>query len=208
MVQREISKSGVPILTASGRLLCSRVDPMKEAQRWVASHRQVIETVPSILVLGIGSGFHVAELCRQFPGKKILVIESNFDLAASVEDLLGFEMPGVDILTEQKVETVLRSSRLHKAITQVYSILAHAPSMSLDPDFYDEVLKYLIGREKSAFLFQMKLRGEFDQIFDLQKLMTSESTLLSIEDLNKALTNDHRGDPKAMAIQCLREFVK
>ena len=101
MIKHDTSKNNSPIFTWEDRYLCSRVDPQKEAQEWLTSRSEQINSSKYIVVLGLGCGYHILQLINNFPTKKILVIETektiinvfkrNFPIESSAVELLHID---------------------------------------------------------------------------------------------------------------------
>ena len=73
-VKIEESRSQLPIVRLMGRYLSSPTDPKKEAERWCVRNQELFHA-EYIIVLGAGSGYHLMELVKRWPNKKVLVIE-------------------------------------------------------------------------------------------------------------------------------------
>ena len=73
MIENTASKTFEKI-ERNGRLLCSPRNPMKEAAEWLQRQKLTVHD-QAVLVLGLGAGYHVQELCRQFPNLKVEIFE-------------------------------------------------------------------------------------------------------------------------------------
>lgn len=71
-------RRGLPTLSVNGALLHSKYDPEQEAQRLIES--ATLEPGRPVVVLGLGLGYHVAELLKR--GIEVAVIEPDPDVAA------------------------------------------------------------------------------------------------------------------------------
>jgi len=75
--------------------LHSRYNPEEEARRWVTRQADMIERHDVLLVYGVGLGYHVKELIRQFPDKKLFLYEPSPDVLryclhhVDIQDTLG-----------------------------------------------------------------------------------------------------------------------
>ncbi|OAT80378.1 hypothetical protein A6M21_13500 [Desulfotomaculum copahuensis] len=88
------SRAGLPTIKANadGReiWLHSPYDPVREAERWASGVTLDDRHVP--VVVGLGLGYHVAELARRFPHRKMLVLEpvrKLYDMAISEPQVTG-----------------------------------------------------------------------------------------------------------------------
>ena len=87
MIEIETAKTGQPVLKKNGRLLSSAFQPAQEACAW--ADRQLKDAKPDelILVLGIGSGHHVAELLGRRPEGSVTVVECDAELARRAREI-------------------------------------------------------------------------------------------------------------------------
>ncbi len=56
------TENGMRLPTLDGRFFCSRRDPKREAQSWLQSQRRLISENKTLVVLGLGAGFHIEAL--------------------------------------------------------------------------------------------------------------------------------------------------
>jgi len=64
-------------------LLASEREPVVEARRWLAGQDGLSEDKHTIVVVGCGLGYHVAELLRQRKGGLVVVLEPDLAMAAA-----------------------------------------------------------------------------------------------------------------------------
>lgn len=208
MLAKSHSQSGHAIFTENGRALCSRVDPTKEAQAWVEHHAQDIVSAQIVIVMGLGCGYHLAELLKRFPIKKILVLECNSELVERVQAAQGLALSGVEILSAETVEEMLKAPRLQKALSKIFYVAEYRAGTSQHHDFFDELKNYLLARERLGFQFHLRWREDLSEVLDLRAIFLTETYLLSIKDLVDSIQPDKRDTPQARVLQVLREFVK
>ncbi len=147
------SKAGPPTLEVTvperGRvLLHSAHDPVKEAQRLAAAYEEA--RTENVVVLGLGLGYHVLEyLKREHHRDFMLVVEPDLarfrcclehtDLTRHIARhniLFAVGLAPLDVFTMLKAEecTLVRNG---------LKAFKHPPSISLDPAYYQEVLRRL-----------------------------------------------------------------
>ena len=208
LLARSHSPSGHTIWSENGRALCSRVDPLKEAVSWVDHHAGDITTSQVVIVLGLGCGYHLVELIRRFPIKKILVLESNPELVDEVQELHGSALGTIDILTGKKIESFLESSRLQKALTKIFYLAEFRAGTAPQHDFYENLRNYILARERLGLQYHLRWRENLAEVLDLRAIFMSPNYLLSIKDLVDSIQPDRQGSHSARVLQALREFVK
>ena len=143
----------------NGRLLASRVDPVGEAKRWVERRRPFLNRVRGIFVLGIGSGYHVAELARETKAK-ILVIERHTELARTVTGTELWRNSRAQSVVAQSLTELWSNELLRFMVESSYLVLSHQPSRAAFPKFYAAAEKRLIARDPKSLRWLMELRGE------------------------------------------------
>ena len=77
MFERLVAQSGHTILRRRGKYLASPYDPVKEAESFLRPYQFYCKNKETIIVLGLGCGYHVLKLMQDFPHKKILVFEPD-----------------------------------------------------------------------------------------------------------------------------------
>jgi hypothetical protein len=184
------------------------VDPEKEARQWVEGSSEAIQVAQVVMVLGLGCGYHVVQLARQYPQKKVVVIEANAVLVRQVQELHGLDLAPVEILVAEDVESLAKLSRFKKSLTKIFLLLEHKASLKYRPDFYQEARDLILGRNRVGLQYHLRLRDEMDAVFEWKKLMNISSQILSIKDLNRALKPDLKDGSVAQILSCLQEFVK
>ena len=96
-----VSVNGLMVPAIDGKPMCSSRDPEREATQWLLSIGHLIQPTSTVLILGLGAGFHVSAFLQKFPGNPLQVLELNPEVAdfhksqyatvvcSSVEDSLG-----------------------------------------------------------------------------------------------------------------------
>lgn len=197
------TKYWVPV--ANGRLLHSFVDPFKEAREFVDQEWDRIKLVRSVLVFGLGGGFHIAELLRRknfnvvvleaFPNLVRDVVEKNREMADQIEIIAG--LPPAHVHKEPAVIEVLGHS---------FAILKHPASWHAAPFYYSAVTKILNERTLKA-LRQFSEKNPSLKKF-LDSLEISEEQTLTLPMLEAAMIRRGSGIEKEGLIwMTLRELV-
>lgn len=119
------------------RALASTRDPRLEAIRWVQALPTIREE-SDIAVLGLGAGFHVAELARAFPNKKIFAFENHTEIC----DKFKKNFPE---LAEQ-VEVVDLSEYQKNPFDKSFGTIVHFRSAQQSAgDVYKKLYEHLVG---------------------------------------------------------------
>lgn len=209
MVEWVDAANGDKVIRFDGRLLASRFDPRKEAGEWLDSRPEFLAKVRTIIVLGMGAGYHVAELLERTgreKGPKILVIETNEKILNAGQMLHQF--PANRVIFEQvRSARALRASvQVKKAVAESFVVLAHPASMVNDQKLFEECRLQLLGRDWGALSWQWKLRNAPD--FDANSRIDMRSQPLTIHDLEQTELVSNSEERERMLFKALRELVK
>ncbi len=202
-----LSQTGVPVFKLDERLLCSRFDPVKEAKSWVEFHSEDFANTQTIVLLGLGSGYHAVEILKRFPQKKLIVLELNDQLAHQVMAFHRLDLASAQIITGS-VSEINKSSRLQKALSQIYCVVDFKSATALDSDNYESLKNYLVARERLGLQYQLRLRTDLWNILDLKKVFLSDRYLLSIKDLASSIEEGQQHTEAASILNCLTGFIK
>lgn len=150
------SKSGHRILRCAGRLLASREDPIREASRWVETNQKYFLGRKSVIVLGVGCGYHL-EILKQEPGvKSVIGIDSSQEIIAWSKTRLA--NTGIQLLSFEEV------AKLRSVVAENYCVLKYFPSIVLNQKIYEEHYEFLLGRTIPGAEFVSSLRKGFEKI--------------------------------------------
>lgn len=137
------SKELVPVLR--GRPLHSLHNPRREAEVFANNHLAQLNRVPYALVLGLGFGYHLAELSKIMRLKHktfhIAVIEAIPELARLVESYRG-HLPGVEVYTAHDPNELWRQQGLAKFLLMKPVVVTHPPSFETSTPYYETFLRH------------------------------------------------------------------
>lgn len=203
MIEWITSRRGVKVPLSQGVALCSTVDPITEAEKWVKANETLCVGVEKIFVLGLGAGYHILKLASQYGDKQIYVVESEEDLILSFTDI---EIP--------KNVTIFRAGDFYEAASAGADftkgklvVLRHAASFRLECETYTLIEAQLLGRLAKQIDLQLKFRPELNEIMK-QVALEKTDALISVKDV--ANTIQRKGAPYSDAERiwlALREIV-
>lgn len=206
MLERVRARDGQLVVKWNGRLLSSVHFPQKEATSWVQSAIQNVGEVQSYFVLGAGSGYHLKELTKRCPDKKIFCIERNKDLIAFCDEIHGLELARVTFICPTEAHDILKNGKVVKALQTTYAILTHLPSIQNEEMHYGDLAELLRGRTFLAFKKLLEVREDVRHSLDL-KSPCAVSELISIKFLESHIKQDSISE-FSTRIKLLRELVK
>ena len=198
MISIEATRSGHSVLRKNGRLLGSSIDPMREAVQWT----EKVSAKNQVVVLGLGTGYHVVELMKR-PGAKVLTIEADPEVVEKAL-CLNPTLSRHDIVVEPNWQYLVHSARFRDALQGIFEIAPHGPSVQIEPDYFSNVERLLLGRDKISFLLQLKLRPELLALLDADaiallaeqesgELLSAKNEAISVKTVKKLFSNraDH-----------------
>ncbi len=145
------SKSGHRILRCEGKLLASREDPIKEATRWLTGNQARFLDRETVLVLGVGCGYHLELLAQQESVKNIIGLESSAEVLIWTQNRLN----GIKKI---KLYNLAASNIAFSAAN--YSVLKYFPSWSMNPQSYQQSFEFYLGRSESGAKYLLQKRQD------------------------------------------------
>ncbi len=210
LLERLTSRSGDVVLRLGGKLLASSVDPRKEAKQWLENLKPQLAASDRVLVIGVGSGYHLAELNHEFPRTRVLAITLESDLIDAAREIHGLNVANAEFYSCESEAQVLNSSRIRAFLKSTVCIAPHLPSQAADPVGYQEVIARLKMREPLFFSDWVCREQRFTNLFPLQSIPGGdEKKLLSIKDLHRFLGDQPKGQPDDIyLVRALKELVR
>jgi Glycosyltransferase Maf N-terminal domain len=206
VIERSLSRSQHTVLKINGNYVCSSVDPLSEAKKWVQKNNSKIQSVDTVIVLGVGCGYHIAALAKAHLQKKIIAIDirSEFiDFAKSENslDLIDVQFVSANSTAQLKTSTVIK-----KAIATSYTVLHFAAAKGAEKEKYNDIENFLLSRTEEGLQFILSERKDLGQIFQTQSMRGTVADLISIKTLEKLMRPEIEHDEK-LIFQTLRELV-
>lgn len=142
-VEIAVSKDGRKIPVVNGKCLHSRYDPAAESRRWVAEKLAKKPTARLAIVLGMGFAYHIQALRESLPPDAVIVV---FEPVSEVVSAYAKETPknidGVRLWPNPSPQDVVDAvvEVLTPTLINHVLIVAHPPSVELDPPAYQMML--------------------------------------------------------------------
>lgn len=197
------SRNGQIVPVISGIHMHSMYDPLKEASDFALSFENILLKKNNILVLGLGYGYHIAELIKKLKQThskyQVIVIEPNSRLVKLFKDnqieQLNFKIYSMDI------ETLYKNKEFIHFLSQKPAIIKHDPSYHLNNIYFKKLLTYKADQQIFSYIDEIENKDikeylsnysstSFEQI--IKKLEASnqvsrreELILLSLAELKK-----------------------
>jgi len=210
IITSEIARSGHPVLKKSGRWLASSFDPVREARQWADAVVSGPGKTDVIIVLGLGCGYHVAELIARRPERSVLTIECD---PVVRDHALRFcpELRNQTIIVENEWMKLIEKPAMRDVLVGVYRVAVHAPSLALEPNFFASVDNLLRGRDRLSFLLLLKTRPELlaildpDRLGEIGELKTDEA--VSIKTMQRLFSQRSMSSRERRLWRVLEELV-
>ncbi|MEZ4872441.1 MAG: hypothetical protein R2827_09410 [Bdellovibrionales bacterium] len=184
----ENSKKGLPILRLKGRYLSSPTDPEKEAAKWCVRNEELFYA-EYIIVLGAGSGYHLMELVKRWPSRKILVIEPHREVISAVKEIhRHIFMLGIEFINIQSIDQIYNNDAIRTALENRYSVVDYNLNVYQSSFLNFELVEFLNARSLEGLRFVAGLRGYLDETDEQEYEELSrfdEGNLLSINNVSE-----------------------
>lgn len=216
----ESSRTGHDVLFIDGKATASTIDPLKEAASWVAANYSVasIGKGEALVVLGAGSGFHIAALQTELgeqTDRKIVVIDTCRSSIEFVRSRLSHlqEIKYVLVAAGTTFSEFYRRNDVVEWAFEPFTLLRHRSSMVRNSDL-SQVEECLVGRSVQAFRAQLEARPSLASALNsarLKKLaeakLTSKS-LISVRDLTSVWEVSSEPSTERRLLRVLEELVR
>lgn len=182
MIIVERSREGRRVLRKDGRLLASSMDPIKEAGTWADQALEGLEPNETLVVLGLGCGYHVEAALALRPDLSLLVIERDEQIARWASEFCP-SIPRFDVIVEPDWMRLGESGRVRDVLCGVFRMRPHLPSVLADREYYGRAERFFLGRDKTSFLLQLRSRPDLFALLDADRIAALEEGTISIKTL-------------------------
>lgn len=213
MLACDQARNGAEIIRLNGRLVCSRVDPLQEAQKWVKKVKKDHPKNTTIIVLGLGCAYHVVELKQTFNTSRIVVIEPAKAVVEWAKKNHSLILTGVDIVQSPSLEELRSHSMIQEVVKKPYSVWRFGPRTHESQKFFGQAEELLLGRNPQGVELLLDARSELKSCFDENGLkQMSQKNCLSLMDLKSQMIQRPPGmtrqqESLILSFQLLRELV-
>lgn len=184
-----------------GQALASLRDPRGEALKWVYSLGQF----PSnhVVVVGLGSGFHISALADLDPSVQITVVDSREALMpvfrAQFPELEG----RVNILIAENVQDLMKSDLYADVVRDRAYVISFRECWGNQVDLYSQFFAHLTGRTVESVRFHFQEFG-----INMKALYFQNNNLLSINDVLPVVEASVMPEQQKQMFRALGELVK
>lgn len=184
-----------------GQPLASLRDPRGEALKWVYS----LGAFPSshIVVVGLGSGFHISALADLDPTVRITVVDSRASLIPVFRSQFP-ELEGrVEILIAENVQELMKSDLYAEVARDRAYVLSFRECWGSQSSQFSGFFAHLTGRSAEAVRYHFEELG-----INMKALYFQSNNLLSIKDVLPVVEASVMPENKKQIFRALGELVK
>lgn len=185
----------------AGEALASAHDPRGEGLKWVYS----LGAIPTshVVVVGLGSGFHVAALADVDSNLRITVVESRESLIPVFRSQFPELEERVEIVIVQELQDIFKRDFYQEILNQRSYILSFRECWGQQVDFFAEVFAHLTGRSLDSVKYHLQ---EFN--INIKALYFQQGKLLSIKDVLPVVEASVVPEKQKQIFRVLGELVK
>lgn len=186
-------EEGVPLASLS--------DPRSEGLKWAYS----LGAIPTshVVIIGLGSGFHVAALADLDPNLQITVVESRESLIPVFRSQFPETAERINIVIMQDERDLFNSDFFQEVISQRSYILSFRECWGNQAVFFSQVFAHLSGRSVESVRYHFEEFG-----INMKALYFQPNKLLSINDVIPVVEASSMPENKKQIFRVLGELVK
>jgi hypothetical protein len=185
----------------SGEALVSLRDPSGQALKWVYS----LGAMPTkhVVVVGLGSGFHIAALADFDSSLKITVIENRESLLRVFWSQFPELEDRVEVLTLQNSGDIFKTDLFKEVLSEAPYVLSFVECWGQQSVFFTEVFAHLSGRSLESIRYHFQEFG-----INIKAAFLKNKDLLSLKDVHPVIESSSLAENKKQIFRVLNELVK
>ena len=184
-----------------GQALASLRDPRGEALKWAYSLGQI----PSnhVVIIGLGSGFHVEALADLDPSVQITVVDSRDSLIPVFRSQFPDLADRVQIVIAENVPDLMKADVYADVVANRAFVISFRECWGSQVDLYSQFFGHLTGRSVEAMKYHFEEFG-----LNMKALYFQSNNLLSIKDILPVVESSEIAEEKKQIFRALGELVK
>lgn len=184
-----------------GLALCDIRDPQQQALKWVYS----LGSFPSssVVVVGLGSGFHVAALADLDPHLKITVIETRLSLLRMFQTQFPELQEQVEVILVQEPHDIFKTHFFQEILATKPYVLSFQECWGHGKGAFTQLFAHLTGRSAASVQYH------FEELeINVKALGGITASLHSLKDMMPAVLGSSLSEVDKLAFRTLGEMVK
>lgn len=184
-----------------GLALSSLREPREQGLKWAYS----LGAIPSnhVIVVGLGSGFHVAALADVDPDVQITVVETRDALLPVFRAQFDDLQDRVEVVFIENAEDVFKNETLQEAMGERAYVLSFQECWGQQRALFSEVFSHLTGRSIESVKYHFEEFG-----VNIKALHLQSQQLASIKDILPSVESSALQENKKQIFKVLGELVK
>jgi hypothetical protein len=211
----EVSRTGAEVLISGNLATASLVNPEREADQWAEVQlKRILATRAgeTIVVIGVGSGFHLRALqmlLDEIKIKRPIVAIDTCEESIQFASKRTANVTFVCVRADMGIESFLAIPEVARWIVQTFTLLKHKPTIARVGTSLRKIEMYIIGRTPEAFSAQLKMRPQIAAGLNPGRARRiADTSLVSIRDLSKMWDISSELKPDRRLFRVLEELVK
>lgn len=195
------------VFRLNGKMLSSKVDPRKEAALWIEQNQLLAKYSKTIVVIGIGSGYHLISLKEKHPQAQIIAVSSSQALLDAVQVAHKDAVAGISFYCANTIEDFYEAEATQGVFATTTVVLKHPTYRVEESEVLDAIEEAIIAR---TFGTLRKYIAKNEPLTVTLPSIPVMIGLASIKTVNDAAVNSADmvfGSPW-LAIRTLNELVK
>ncbi|WP_168196534.1 hypothetical protein [Bdellovibrio sp. ZAP7] len=185
----------------AGTPLANITQPREEALKWTYS----LGPIPSshVVVIGLGSGFHIEALADLDHDVQITVVDSRDSLIPVFRSQFPELAERVQIVIADNVQDLMKNDIYADVVATRAYVVSFRESWGEQMDLFSEFFGHLTGRTVEAVKYHLQ-----DLQMNMKSLYFQNTTLLSIKDILPVVEGSQVAEEKKQIFRMLGELVK
>ncbi len=185
----------------NGQPLAATQDPRSEALKWVYSLGHL--PTQSIVIIGLGSGFHVAALAELDPTLEITVIETRASLIPIFRSKFADISDRVQITIVDQPSEIFKTDAYADVLARKSFVLSFRECWGARTETFTELFAHMVGRSVDSVQYHLQEMG-----MNMKSLFFNRSALLSIKDILPAVEASSVNEEYKQRFRVLGELVR
>jgi hypothetical protein len=185
----------------AGTALANVNTPREEALKWTYS----LGPIPSshVVIVGLGSGFHVEALADMDQDIKITVVESRDSLLPVFRSQFPELADRVEIVIADNVQDLMKNDIYASVVADRAYVVSFRECWGEQTQLFAEFFGHLTGRSVEAVKYHLD-----DLQMNMKSLYFQNTNLLSIKDILPVVESSQVAEEKKQIFRMLGELVK
>ncbi|WP_413559863.1 hypothetical protein [Bdellovibrio sp. HCB209] len=184
-----------------GTELASVQSPRQEALKWTYS----LGPVPSshVVIVGLGSGFHVEALADMDQDIQITVVDSRDALVPVFRSQFPELADRVNVVIADNVQDLMKNDIYASVVADRAYVVSFREAWGQQTQLFSQFFGHLTGRSVEAVRYHLE-----DLQMNMKSLYFQNTTLLSIKDILPVVESSQVAEEKKQIFRMLGELVK